>query len=169
MTARATSRHRLARFYGDLGWKGSDAEIHLVTSAADNYFGVVGPTPVDLLANDYRAIYTLCGDNPANPCRRHRGPSTIAWDAHHYRRGACPNLYAFVDDLNKGGSTSTDLRIAILDAFNEAGIAITPRQTDATPQNTNWLREAVAEYMSGSHNGRGSGNGRAVAPATAAF
>jgi hypothetical protein len=76
MTAGATSRHRLARFYGDLGWKGSDAEIHLVTSAADNYFGVVGPS-VDLLANDYRAIYTVCGDNPANPCRRPRGPSAI--------------------------------------------------------------------------------------------
>src|SRR5262249_25978359 len=44
-------------------------------------------------------------------------------------------LYAFVDDLNKGGSTSTDLRIAILDAFNEAGMAIPFRQTDATPQN----------------------------------
>ena len=42
-------------------------------------------------------------------------------------------LYAFVDDLNKGGSTSTDLRFAILDAFNEAGIAIPFRQTDATP------------------------------------
>ena len=58
-TAGASSRHRGCRaFYGDLGWKGTDAEIHLVTSAADNYFGVVGPTPVQLLANDYRAIYT---------------------------------------------------------------------------------------------------------------
>jgi hypothetical protein len=91
MTAGATSRHRLARFYGDLGWKGTDAEIHPVTSAADNYFGVVRPTPVDLLANDYCAIYTVCGDNPATPCRRHRGPSAIAWDAHHYRCGACPD------------------------------------------------------------------------------
>jgi small-conductance mechanosensitive channel len=70
-------------------------------------------------------------------------------------------LYAFVDDLNKGGSTSTDLRIAILDAFNEAGIAIPFRQTDATPQNMDWLREAVAEYVSGSYNGTGSGNGKA--------
>jgi small-conductance mechanosensitive channel len=70
-------------------------------------------------------------------------------------------LYAFVYDLNKGGSTSTDLRIAILDAFNEAGIAIPFRQTDATPQNMDWLREAVTEYVSGSHNGTGSGNGKA--------
>src|SRR5436190_4995212 len=41
---RYQSPSRLARFYGDLGWKGTDAEIHLVTSAADNYFGVIGPT-----------------------------------------------------------------------------------------------------------------------------
>jgi potassium efflux system protein len=70
-------------------------------------------------------------------------------------------LYAFVYDLNKGGSTSTDLRIAILDAFNEAGIAMPFRQTDAMPQNMDWLREAVAEYVSRSHNGSGSGNGKA--------
>ncbi len=70
-------------------------------------------------------------------------------------------LYAFVDDLNKGGSTSTDLRIAILDAFSEAGLAIPSRQTDATPRNMDWLREAVAEYVSGSSNGTGSGNGKA--------
>jgi iron complex outermembrane recepter protein len=55
---RLQSPSRLARFYGDLGWKGTDAEIHLVTSAADNFFGVIGPTPLELLANDYRAIYT---------------------------------------------------------------------------------------------------------------
>ena len=37
-TAGATSRRRGSRrFYGDLGWKGTDAEIHLVASAADNY------------------------------------------------------------------------------------------------------------------------------------
>ena len=55
---RLQSPSRLARFYGDLGWKGTDAKIHLVTSAADNFFGVVGPTPVELLANDYRSIFT---------------------------------------------------------------------------------------------------------------
>jgi iron complex outermembrane recepter protein len=55
---RLQSPSRLARFYGDLGWKGTDAEIHLVTSEADNFFGVIGPTPIELLANDYRAIYT---------------------------------------------------------------------------------------------------------------
>ena len=71
-------------------------------------------------------------------------------------------LYAFVDDLDKGGSTSTDLRFAILDAFSEAGIAMPfhQRQTDVTSQNLDWLREAAAEYVSGS-KGTGSGNGKA--------
>src|SRR6266508_3358558 len=44
------------------------------------------------------------------------------------------------------GSASTDLRIAILDAFNEAGIAMPPRRR------MDWLREAVAEYLSGFSN-----------------
>jgi small-conductance mechanosensitive channel len=70
-------------------------------------------------------------------------------------------LFAFVYDLNKGTSTSTDLRVAILDAFNEVGIAMPSRQTEATPPNMDWLREAVAEYVSSSHNGAGSGNGKA--------
>jgi potassium-dependent mechanosensitive channel len=71
-------------------------------------------------------------------------------------------LYAFVDDIDKGGSTSTDLRFAILDAFNEAGIAMPfqQRQADVTSQNLDWLREAAAEYVSGS-KGIGSGNGKA--------
>ena len=55
---RSQSPSRLARFYGDLGWRGTDAEVHFLTSIADNYFGVVGPTPVNLLSTDYRAIYT---------------------------------------------------------------------------------------------------------------
>ena len=72
-------------------------------------------------------------------------------------------LYAFVYDLNKAGSTSTDLRIAILDAFNEAGIAIPFRQTDVALRSMDWLREAVTEYVSGSHNGTRSGNGEPAA------
>jgi potassium efflux system protein len=69
-------------------------------------------------------------------------------------------LYAFVDDLDKGGSTSTDLRFAILDAFNEAGIANPFRQAETTPRNMDSLREAVTDYSS-THNGVGSGNGKA--------
>src|SRR5262249_31078101 len=73
-------------------------------------------------------------------------------------------LYAFVYDLNKGGSTSTDLRIAILDAFNEAGIAMPFRQTGAMPQNMDWFREAVAEYVSVPTMEAAPGMGRHTAP-----
>jgi D-alanyl-D-alanine carboxypeptidase len=40
---RYQSPSRIARFYGDLRWKGSDAEIHLVASDANNFFGVIVP------------------------------------------------------------------------------------------------------------------------------
>src|SRR5438093_1562646 len=55
---RYQSPSRITRFYGDLGWKDTDAEIHLVASAANNFFGAIGPTPVELLNNDYRSIFT---------------------------------------------------------------------------------------------------------------
>ena len=41
---RYQSPPRIARFYGDLGWKGTDAEVHLVASKADNLFGLIRPT-----------------------------------------------------------------------------------------------------------------------------
>jgi potassium efflux system protein len=72
-------------------------------------------------------------------------------------------LYAFVYDLNKAGSTGTDLRIAILEAFNAAGIAIPFRQTDVTLRNMDWLREAIADYVSAPRNGAGAGNGKSAA------
>ena len=34
---------RIARFYSDLRWKGSDAQLHLVARRADNFFGVIVP------------------------------------------------------------------------------------------------------------------------------
>jgi potassium-dependent mechanosensitive channel len=70
-------------------------------------------------------------------------------------------LYVFVDDLDKGGSTSTELRFSILDAFNEAGITMPfqQKQAEVTSQNLDWLREAAAEYMSDA-KGIGSGNGK---------
>ena len=55
---RYQSPSRIGRFYGDLGWKSMNSEIHLVGTAADNYFGVVGPTPVEMLNRDWRSIYT---------------------------------------------------------------------------------------------------------------
>jgi potassium efflux system protein len=67
-------------------------------------------------------------------------------------------LYAFID-LNNGGSTSTDLRIDILDAFDEGGITSPLPRTDVTLRNIDWLHGMVAEYASAASNGRTSGNG----------
>lgn len=49
----------IARVYGDLGWKDGASELHLVVAAAANRVGVVGPTPVDLLAQDRKAVFTF--------------------------------------------------------------------------------------------------------------
>ena len=55
---RRRSPANVARAYGDLGWKDGGSELHLVAAGAANSFGVVGPTPVDLLAQDHRAVFT---------------------------------------------------------------------------------------------------------------
>ena len=49
---RYQSPSRLARFYGDLGWSGDAGEIHVIGAVARNYFGVVGPTPIELINQD---------------------------------------------------------------------------------------------------------------------
>src|SRR6516162_166955 len=67
-------------------------------------------------------------------------------------------LYAFID-LNNGGSTSTDLRIAMLDAFDEGGITSPLPRTDVALQNIDWLRGMVAEYASAPSNERTTPNG----------
>ncbi len=55
---RYESPSELRRIYADFGWRADGAEVHLVAAAARNFFGVVGPTPVDLLARDWKSIYT---------------------------------------------------------------------------------------------------------------
>ena len=55
---RLQSPSSVARAYADIGWTQDKADIHLVLAGAANAFGVVGPTPVDLLDQDQRAIYT---------------------------------------------------------------------------------------------------------------
>lgn len=68
-------------------------------------------------------------------------------------------LYAFTYDLGRNVGTRTDLRIAILDAFRQAGIRLAFLQADVTVRNIESLREAVADYVAGPHNGRGAANG----------
>lgn len=57
-------------------------------------------------------------------------------------------LYAYVGDINKAGGVRTELAMAILGAFREAGIAIPFGQTDVALQKMDWLREMLAEFAS---------------------
>jgi iron complex outermembrane receptor protein len=46
------------RLYGDLGYRAEDAELHLNIGAASNFFGATAPVPIQLLQQDYSAVYT---------------------------------------------------------------------------------------------------------------
>jgi iron complex outermembrane receptor protein len=48
----------LARLYADVGWRRDGNELHFVTSAASNRFGVVASTPLELLNTGWSQIYT---------------------------------------------------------------------------------------------------------------
>lgn len=48
----------LRQAYGDVGYEDGDLVLHLTASGAVNYIGAVGPTPVQMLAQDPRAIFT---------------------------------------------------------------------------------------------------------------
>jgi iron complex outermembrane receptor protein len=55
---RQQSPAQLARLYADIGWRNDGNEMHLVVSGASNFFGVVAATPIELLRQDWSAIYT---------------------------------------------------------------------------------------------------------------
>ncbi len=55
---RSHSPSSLARGYADFGWQDGRAELHLIVAGGGTDLGVVGPTPVDLLAKDRRAVFT---------------------------------------------------------------------------------------------------------------
>jgi outer membrane receptor protein involved in Fe transport len=46
------------RFYGDIGLKGTFAEIHFNLTAADNHFGATAAAPVELLAESWSNTFT---------------------------------------------------------------------------------------------------------------
>jgi iron complex outermembrane receptor protein len=48
----------LGRFYGDIGWRNEATELHLVTSAASTGVGAAAATPIQLLARDWKSVYT---------------------------------------------------------------------------------------------------------------
>lgn len=55
---RRQSASRLTRGYADLGWDEGPAALHLAVAGGEARLGVVGPTPVDMLAVDRRSVFT---------------------------------------------------------------------------------------------------------------
>jgi len=55
---RLFSASNIRRFYGDVGYRNPDSEIHLNLGAADNNFGAVATVPIELLDASYNAVYT---------------------------------------------------------------------------------------------------------------
>jgi outer membrane receptor protein involved in Fe transport len=48
----------IRRFYGDLGYRANGNEYHLTAGFADNKFGASGPAPVEMIQQNWGAIYT---------------------------------------------------------------------------------------------------------------
>lgn len=55
---RYLSPTQLRQGYADFGYEGERASLHLAVSAANNDFGALGPTPVEMLAVDPRSVFT---------------------------------------------------------------------------------------------------------------
>jgi iron complex outermembrane receptor protein len=55
---RKFSGSRIHRLYGDVGYRGDQAEIHATVQLAQNRFGVSGPAPADLVSIDTSSVYT---------------------------------------------------------------------------------------------------------------
>jgi outer membrane receptor protein involved in Fe transport len=55
---RDLSASDVRRFYGDIGYRNDGNEFHLNMGAADNKFGATATVPVELLQQNYSAIYT---------------------------------------------------------------------------------------------------------------
>jgi len=72
-------------------------------------------------------------------------------------------LYTFVGDINKAGSVRTQLSMAVLDAFAEAGIEIPFGQTDVAVRKMDWLRDIIGEFTSLPEERR-PGNGSRTRP-----
>ncbi len=52
------SDSEVRRFYGDIGLKGSFAEVHFSLTAADNHFGATAAAPVELLERSWSNTFT---------------------------------------------------------------------------------------------------------------
>ncbi len=52
------SESEVRRFYGDIGLKGTFAEVHFSLTAADNHFGATAAAPVELLERSWSNTFT---------------------------------------------------------------------------------------------------------------
>jgi outer membrane receptor protein involved in Fe transport len=52
------SASEVRRFYGDIGFKGTFAEVHFSLTAADNHFGATAAAPVELLERSWSNTFT---------------------------------------------------------------------------------------------------------------
>jgi iron complex outermembrane receptor protein len=52
------SGSNVKRFYGDIGYKAEQGEVHANVTLGSNYFGASGPAPVEMVAADKSATYT---------------------------------------------------------------------------------------------------------------
>jgi outer membrane receptor protein involved in Fe transport len=52
------SGSQIRRFYGDVGYKGDSAELHLNMGGADNAFGATASAPAELLEQSWSSVYT---------------------------------------------------------------------------------------------------------------
>lgn len=55
---RDRSRTTLRQVYADAGYEQGPARVHLSFTGADNSIGAVGPTPIEMLADDRRSVFT---------------------------------------------------------------------------------------------------------------
>lgn len=55
---RLRSPAKLGRFYGDIGYRDDRNEFHLYGAVSKSSFGVAAATPVQMLANNWRSVYT---------------------------------------------------------------------------------------------------------------
>jgi iron complex outermembrane receptor protein len=55
---RLQSGSSLGRLYVDAGWRFGESEIHFVASGSQSGLGVVGPTPIELVAKNSASVYT---------------------------------------------------------------------------------------------------------------
>ena len=55
---RQHSASDVGRFYFDAGWRSDKSEVHLAASDAVSVLGVVGPTPVELIQQASKSVYT---------------------------------------------------------------------------------------------------------------